>query len=713
LDTAKQDIALVGQSTATVEAAKMESQQLAQVREEAARNGITSETEFQRLYGQSVALIKQASAEYGKLIALEQARQTIFDQSQDIELQKAELSLVGQSSLAHDRAIASLKAEQEIRRLGIPLYGAEAEAIRANTAELSALAEAQAKAKAQQDLLFDIRQMGRSEADQSVASQLRSMGFSDTDLDSDIAKVIKMRDEIARMKDTWNEVFQTARDGIDGVVDALFDGGSISDALKKMGRDFARQMFDLAVTNPLKNWLTGSNLNSIADLGIFGNGATSGRGGGFGGVLGNLLGAQKAVASMQVQAASVFINGSPLGVPGIGSIGNLLGSNGSSFTPNTTLTDILTGGGAPANQNYIQSRIDQAFGLSSNLGGIFTPAGGFANVLGGSSLTGSMAQYASAIKAVESLGSGGYSALGPLLKNGNQALGAYQIMKSNLPSWSTEAFGSPMSVSDFMSNPAAQDAIFNKQFGNLLSKYGNPQDAASAWFTGGPLSSGAGKMDILGTTGSQYVDKFNAALSQATQNVGQLGGASTGALSNLVSSTSQAAGGLNALGSGAGKLGSMLGQFPAAPGGGGGGGFGGLFNMFGSLFGGGGLNSAFSGTAAYSFLSANPGGYIGLYADGTESAPPGWAWVGERGPELKKLRAGDVIRSNPRSVEMMKQAAGGNANDNIESALRKLAPMLRSQTKIINVSDPSVVGDYLNTAAGEEVIMNILRRNGK
>ncbi|MGX9182471.1 phage tail tape measure protein, partial [Mesorhizobium sp. BHbdii] len=39
-------------------------------------------------------------------------------------------------------------------------------------------------------------------------------------------------------------------------------------------------------------------------------------------------------------------------------------------------------------------------------------------------------------------------------------------------------------------------------------------------------------------------------------------------------------------------------------------------------------------------------------ADGTESAPAGWAWVGERGPELRKLRAGDVIRSNPRSMQM-------------------------------------------------------------
>ena len=31
--------------------------------------------------------------------------------------------------------------------------------------------------------------------------------------------------------------------------------------------------------------------------------------------------------------------------------------------------------------------------------------------------------------------------------------------------------------------------------------------------------------------------------------------------------------------------------------------------------------------------------------------------------------------------------------------------------KIINVLDPSLVGDYLDTAQGEELIMNIVQRN--
>ena len=57
---------------------------------------------------------------------------------------------------------------------------------------------------------------------------------------------------------------------------------------------------------------------------------------------------------------------------------------------------------------------------------------------------------------------------------------------------------------------------------------------------------------------------------------------------------------------GLGMLGSALNQFPAAPSGGGG--------LLGSLLGG--LNSAFSGSKAFNWLSANPGGYIGLFDSG-------------------------------------------------------------------------------------------------
>jgi hypothetical protein len=40
------------------------------------------------------------------------------------------------------------------------------------------------------------------------------------------------------------------------------------------------------------------------------------------------------------------------------------------------------------------------------------------------------------------------------------------------------------------------------------------------------------------------------------------------------------------------------------------------------------------------------------YATGTMNAPAGWAWVGEEGPELRRIRGGDQIAPHSRSVEM-------------------------------------------------------------
>ncbi|WP_337107430.1 phage tail length tape measure family protein [Mesorhizobium salmacidum] len=742
--SARQDIGLIGQTTAATEALRLENQLLAQVQEEAARNHVAVDKA-------EIDSIHQKAIEYGKLRAIQEALATIHSQVQDIELQRAELGLIGQNTLAHDRAIASFKAEQQIRQLGIPLYGAEAEAIRKNTAELSSLAEASAKARLARDLQFEREQMFRSPTEQNVASTMQSAGL-DYDPNSLIAQQIRYNEQLKTTKAAWEDIFSTVNDGIDGISDALFSGGSITDALKKAGQQLAKTMFDMAVTNPLKNWLTGGNFNTIADLGIFGNGATSGKGGGFGGVLGQMLGAQKAVASMQVQAASVFINGSPLGgIPGLGGVPGAANDNGGIFSwfkslfgggvskpfqADTTLSDLLGAGSGP---NTAASAAKLLSRLGSPLGALSGSAS--------SSLTGSMASYASAIKMIESAGSGGYSALGPLLKNGNQALGAYQVMKSNLPSWSTEAFGSPMSPTQFLGNSAAQDAVFEQQFGKLLSKYGNPQDAASAWFTGGPLSAGAGKMDVLGTTGSVYVDKFNAALGQATQNVGQLGGASTGALSNLVSSTSQAAGGLNALGSGAGKLGSMLNQFPAAPGGGGGGGGGGwLGSLFGSLFGGGASVSsmnAISPMATADILSGSWGlfangaafrrGNVVPFAKGDVFSSPTYfpmsagrtGMLGEDGDEaIMPLRRGPDGRLGVVNHQPLRAPRAANANNgaggssggltagHIQAIVGAISDKLKLNANIINLQDGSDIKRWMMSEDGHATVAVVNKRLG-
>jgi hypothetical protein len=140
----------------------------------------------------------------------------------------------------------------------------------------------------------------------------------------------------------------------------------------------------------------------------------------------------------------------------------------------------------------------------------------------------SITDWANAIARIESAGSGDYSAVGPVTNKGNRAYGRYQVMDFNVGPWTEQYYGRRLTPEEFLASPQAQDAVFSGAFGSSVEKYGNPQDAASVWFTGKPMSEGANRSDILGTTGSAYVDKFNKALgivnfpatASATGNVG-------------------------------------------------------------------------------------------------------------------------------------------------------------------------------------------------
>jgi hypothetical protein len=128
-----------------------------------------------------------------------------------------------------------------------------------------------------------------------------------------------------------------------------------------------------------------------------------------------------------------------------------------------------------------------------------------------------MQQYADAIAAIESDGSGGYSALGPVTRNGDRAFGRYQVMGANVPEWTQAALGKSMTPYEFLGDQDAQDAVFRHRFGSYVDKYGNPQDAASAWFTGRPLAAGGSSASDGYITGNTYVNRFNKALGSQQQ----------------------------------------------------------------------------------------------------------------------------------------------------------------------------------------------------
>lgn len=60
------------------------------------------------------------------------------------------------------------------------------------------------------------------------------------------------------------------------------------------------------------------------------------------------------------------------------------------------------------------------------------------------------------------------------------------------------------------------------------------------------------------------------------------------------------------------------------------------------------------------------------YADGTLSAMPGWAWVGEQGPELMKLRGGEQIKSNRSSYRHAESRSVGVSADDVRSMIDDL-----------------------------------------
>ena len=88
--------------------------------------------------------------------------------------------------------------------------------------------------------------------------------------------------------------------------------------------------------------------------------------------------------------------------------------------------------------------------------------------------------------------------------NGIGAVGAYQVMKANIPSWTREALGHSLTWQQFRDNPKAQDAVARYKLGKYYAKYG-PEGAAAMWFSGQP-NPGSSASDG-GNTVRQYVNK--------------------------------------------------------------------------------------------------------------------------------------------------------------------------------------------------------------
>lgn len=256
MESQRLDLALIGQTVSETERLRMEQRLTAELKADAASKGVEVDQA-------ELDLIRQKSAEYGRLAEKIAATNLLRDQADTVLQLQTELSLVGANDEVRRRTLTQLQAEQQLRQRGISLGSAEAEQYRRQAAAMS-----------------------------------------------------EVTNELRKQNEAWSQVRGAGEDAIDGIVDSLLSG-DIKDGLADVAKDISKTFIELGVTNPLKNaalgtdYATGSDLKSVFSR-LFGGGDAA-----------NPI--SQAVSAMNVSAGTVMINGSA--TTGLGLLGNAANDN--------------------------------------------------------------------------------------------------------------------------------------------------------------------------------------------------------------------------------------------------------------------------------------------------------------------------------------------------------------------------------------------------
>jgi hypothetical protein len=104
------------------------------------------------------------------------------------------------------------------------------------------------------------------------------------------------------------------------------------------------------------------------------------------------------------------------------------------------------------------------------------------------------------------------------------AIGKYQVMPSNVASWTRRALGYSMTPAQFAASPSAQEKVAQVVLGGDYDKYG-PEGAASVWFSGQP------NPNKVGNDGSTSIRQYvNNVMSLGGKYSGQSAGGGGGAV---------------------------------------------------------------------------------------------------------------------------------------------------------------------------------------
>jgi len=123
-----------------------------------------------------------------------------------------------------------------------------------------------------------------------------------------------------------------------------------------------------------------------------------------------------------------------------------------------------------------------------------------------------MAQLSEAVAKMES--GGNYRAIGPQTGHG-RAIGKYQIMEANIPSWTKQVLGKAMTAAQFYHNNEAQDLVARAKMQEFYDKTGNHADVVSMWHSGRTYK-GNTRKDVNMST-KDYTNKIAAIYNKMVQ----------------------------------------------------------------------------------------------------------------------------------------------------------------------------------------------------
>ncbi|TDT94551.1 lambda family phage tail tape measure protein [Azorhizobium sp. AG788] len=214
---------------------------------------------------ENTALTEQAQL-YAQLSAA--ARQRLATADEGILAARNEVELIGRTASEQALLNANYQAEADLRRqaaqTGIAVDQRELALLKQKSVELAQTIELRQRTQLRSEMDFSLRQLGRTDQEQQVASTLRGYGLAEN-LDSADAAMVRMTLRMQEFK-------ATAKDAMGGFIDDLVNGTSATEAMSNALKRLASQLASKALDSALSS--------------IF----PSGNGGGLGGLLGMFSG---------------------------------------------------------------------------------------------------------------------------------------------------------------------------------------------------------------------------------------------------------------------------------------------------------------------------------------------------------------------------------------------------------------------------------------